>query len=421
MKTYAVLFTLLVATPTMYAQEIPDQPSEKVNNSISAFRDTLIILATGAQNDFLRMHFESMLAVIDAKTTYSHADSLFLETTFNAFNNEADNTNPKRLSTYLERRRPLILAWESPTDGTISFSQLKPPVNWDPEVQYPLYIQLHGLWDEASNTIQYMTYPFRNGPSSGSSYEDGYLLSPWGRGNLWYQGISETDIWECIAALENIVEIDPTRKYITGHSMGGYGAWHIAQRSESTWAALGVHAGALWYNSSEVNEAAAETLRNMPTYFVCGTNDGLLSINETAYQLLQNAGNTDIEFVTFVGGHEYVEQNVTDMYLWIREFVNEDYISVENEPEELTKISLNTYPNPFSTKTKISFKLEKQADILIEIYTITGQLVGSMQYFNLLAGEHEIQWEPVNLPNGIYNCLFKSGPILESIRIECLS
>ena len=137
------------------------------------------------------------------------------------------------------------------------------------------------------------------------AFEDGYLISPWGRGNLWYRGIAETDIWEGMATVKALVRVDESRQYLCGHSMGGYGAWHIAHRSADVWAALGVHAGALRYDVGELDASVAAALRDLPTYFVVGTSDGLLNVNQIAYVLLQNAGNLNLAFVTFPGGHDY--------------------------------------------------------------------------------------------------------------------
>ena len=47
---------------------------------------------------------------------------------------------------------------------------------------------------------------------------------------------------------QELVRVDPSRQYLCGHSMGGYGAWRIARSSPETWAALGIHAGALGYD-----------------------------------------------------------------------------------------------------------------------------------------------------------------------------
>lgn len=423
MKTkiyFLCLIELLFIVPSKSQEPYKTNTLPKTTNYIPALRDTLAHLAERSENEFLKIHFESMLLVIDSKENLSYNDSVFLEAVYNAFNNESDTCSPKELSTYLKRRRPLILAWESPTDGAISFSQLKPPVHWEPEQEYPLYIKLHGLWDEASNSIQYMTYPFRNDPSTAYSFEDGYLLSPWGRGNIWYQGISETDIWECIAALEEIVSIDPTRKYLSGHSMGGYGAWHIASCSANTWAALGIQAGALWYSSNEVTSTVADALKDLPTYFVCGTNDGLLSINQTAYQLLVDAGNQNIEFVTFAGGHESLEENVYSMYLWMRKFVNDDYNSLDPGPRPLTtqSVRLLNYPNPFSTQTLITYVLPDEAYVCLEVYNQMGQKIVTLTEGNFSAGKHNVLWVPKELPEGVYICRLSTGSLIDSIKLN---
>jgi predicted esterase len=102
--------------------------------------------------------------------------------------------------------------------------------------------------------------------------------------------------------------------------MGGYGAWHIALRSADTWAALGIHAGALGYDAHELDASVATALRDLPTYFVVGTSDGLLGVNQVAYTLLQDAGNPNLAFVTFPGGHDYRPSDVEAMYEWLRRF-----------------------------------------------------------------------------------------------------
>ena len=118
--------------------------------------------------------------------------------------------------------------------------------------------------------------PLRQSGRLELAFEDGcYLLCPWGRGNRWYRGIAEVDIGEAVTAVKRLVRVDPARTYLAGHSMGGYGAWHIALQSPpDTWAAIGVHAGALGHDSGEMTAAAVRVLRDMPTYFVVGATTG---------------------------------------------------------------------------------------------------------------------------------------------------
>jgi hypothetical protein len=375
-----------------------------VFNYIEALKDTLNQLSNRTNNEFFKLHCQSMIDVINSKTSYTAYDSSLLADTYTAFCYSGTNSARDQIS-YLNRSRRYIISWTSPTDGEISFSWLSPPINWNPEKEYPLYVQLHGLWDVASNSIEYLTYPFRTEASTATSFEDGYLLEPWGRGNLWYEGISETDIWESIAALEKKVKINQARKYLSGHSMGGYGAWSIASKSANTWAALGIHAGAIWYNNySLVNSSVAESLKDLPTYFVCGTNDGLLGINQTAYQLLIDAGNQSVQFVTFEGGHIYIEENVENMYLWMRQFVNDNYENIKNEKLSVSShlIQLRNYPNPVKTNTTIFFKIQIKSYVNLSLYDINGRKIKELLNNEKIPGEYEVFLNTSVLTSGIY-------------------
>ncbi len=316
----AVLGTLCLAHAACGTSS-PAEPGESIDYR-AELRSALQTLADQAGDPLLRRHFDSVLQVVEAGDRRSAADEQGIRDLWSAFTEASTPHSPRLRESYLERSRPLVVSWTSPTDGQVSFAWLTLPARWDPALEYPLYVQLHGLWDVAQDPIPYLAYPFSH-PGTSYAFEDGYLVSPWGRGNLWYRGISETDIWEGRAAVTALVRVSESRQYLCGHSMGGYGAWHIAHRSAGTWAALGVHAGALGFDATELDASVANTLRDLPTYFVVGTSDGLLTVNQAAYTLLQDAGNQNLAFVTFPGGHDYRSNDVEAMYLWMREFVND--------------------------------------------------------------------------------------------------
>jgi predicted esterase len=289
-----------------------DQPDYRAE-----LRSALQTLSDQSGDPLFRLHFNSIIQVLQTGDHGSSADDQGVRYLWTAFTDASTPRSPLLRESYLDRSRPLIVAWVSPTDGQVSFVWLTLPAHWDPGREYPLYIQLHGLWDVAQDPVPYLAYPFWNAGTS-YAFEDGYLISPWGRGNQWYQGIAETDIWEGMATVKALVRVNERRQYLCGHSMGGFGAWHIARGSADVWAALGIHAGAL--NTGELDEVAATALRVVPTYFVVGTSDGLFGVNQAAYELLQNAGNPNLAFVTFPGGHDYRSTDVEEMYQWMRRF-----------------------------------------------------------------------------------------------------
>ncbi len=65
------------------------------------------------------------------------------------------------------------------------------------------------------------------------------------------------------------------------------------------------------------------------------------------------------------------------------------------------------YPNPFHRSTTISYKIDRDAEVTLEIYNTTGQLVNRLVSAHQNSGFHEVNWNGTNdqgmsLPNGIY-------------------
>lgn len=405
MKEIRIIFLAFVAiffTITANAQNCQNLKVNDPIDKVQALKDTLSSMKNHADDPLFKNSCEWFNYVIDGQEILTKHDSMVLSATYDTFCLNPIIGNCREYSTYLNRQRPLIIAWQSPTDGKVSFAALTLPKDWNPEITYPLYIQLHGMSSTANLPIDYLTRYYLKVANTSYAYEDGYLLSPWGRGNLWYQGISETDIWECKEVFENLLNIDEKRQYIKGHSMGGYGAWYIAGKSAGTWAALGIQAGALQYgNTNILADEFIQALKDLPTYFVTGTQDGLLGVNQQAYSLLNDVGNTNTTFVTFEGGHEHLDSNEELMYLWMKEFVNEDYTSVE-ESVTVNSGELQCYPNPFYETTTLGFNLDKSTHVKLTIYGSDGKQIETLLNSRLLAGYHKVSFKPVILVSGIY-------------------
>ncbi len=379
-------------------------PVKDETDDVQAFKNLMIDLKNKSTIDLFALHYQSIIDVIDSKSSLTKSDSILISTALVYFTESGINGNASLVESYLNRGRQLVISWISPTDGKTSFLRLRLPANWKPNMTYPLYVELHGLWSVADNPIDFMTYNFRRDPSKSFSFEDGYLILPWGRGNQWYQGISETDIMESIDVIENLVSIDQRRKYLTGHSMGGFGTWYIACRTTDIWAAIGVHAGALWYASDYwLTDDKIEALSEMPVYFVVGTSDGLYDINLNTYNRLLNAGNTDVKFVSFSGGHDYLNENVEDMYLWLRDFVNYDYTGI-NSDESKSDILLSIYPNPVTENLVINYKVNESNNVKLSIFDVYGRKTDDLINEFKPEGVYTLNWSAYNSKPGAY-CL----------------
>lgn len=70
---------------------------------------------------------------------------------------------------------------------------------------------------------------------------------------------------------------------------------------------------------------------------------------------------------------------------------------------------LLAFPNPALENTRLRFVLNKEAEVLVEIYNTTGQLVRRLQAVSYGFGEHEIELSLDGIPQGIYHVRLWAG------------
>ncbi len=337
-------------------------------DKVKALKDTLLILEEQADHEIIKLNFSSIYQVINSKSLLSNSDTTLLEELYDII---SDDSNPYKLtdvSSYIGRHRSWILSWISPTDGEISFALVKLPYDWETEKEYPMYIYLHGLWDIAGDKIHYSLLPsLEDGVAAPPiAFQDGYLVEPWGRGNLWYRGIAETDIWECVAKMNELFKINTLRNYLAGYSMGGSGAWYIGSRSHSYWAAVGIQSGVVVYEGGFEKEYI-EGLSKVPVYFISGEEDDLTQWCEIGYHLLKAAGNSNVEIDVVAGGHDWKQTDTDHLYLWLQqqEKTSQDSMSVP-----LARV----FPNP-AKETLYVGGYGEVLDGRFYIYNMHGQFI----------------------------------------------
>ncbi|RLD52284.1 MAG: hypothetical protein DRJ05_17550 [Bacteroidetes bacterium] len=75
------------------------------------------------------------------------------------------------------------------------------------------------------------------------------------------------------------------------------------------------------------------------------------------------------------------------------------------------------YPNPSSGKTTISFELEQQAHVKLDIYNISGKLISNLKDQHSDAGYHEVIFDTNEWTPGIYTYLLRVGNSVENGKI----
>lgn len=60
------------------------------------------------------------------------------------------------------------------------------------------------------------------------------------------------------------------------------------------------------------------------------------------------------------------------------------------------------HPNPFNPSTTISFSLPRASFVTLKIYNLLGEETATLMNEQCAAGEHRVQWQPQDLPSGVY-------------------
>ena len=84
-------------------------------------------------------------------------------------------------------------------------------------------------------------------------------------------------------------------------------------------------------------------------------------------------------------------------------------LSLDERPLPNSFRIAHPYPNPFNPSTLISFSLDKDQSILLQIYNMRGQLINTLIDEKVIAGDHSLYWQPYNLGSGIYFIQLSNG------------
>jgi enterochelin esterase-like enzyme len=194
------------------------------------------------------------------------------------------------------RARPLlrsrdgyfVTTYRSGVDGSVQPFSVLLPASYDSRYAYPLILLLHGAWvtDWGQNIISYRRK------------EWAIQVAVHDRGNNRYTEIGQVDLFEVLQEIKRRYHIDEDRIYLSGHSMGGYGAWFHGTRHPDLWAAISPQAGYADYflyhpamrrgravppfRRKLLTEASpllfAENLLHVPAYVIHGALDENVSV-----------------------------------------------------------------------------------------------------------------------------------------------
>ncbi len=75
------------------------------------------------------------------------------------------------------------------------------------------------------------------------------------------------------------------------------------------------------------------------------------------------------------------------------------------------------YPNPFNPTTMIEFSLPRSGYVTLKIYNLLGEEIAALVAGNRTAGKHRIEWNPKDLPSGVYLYRLQTGELTATKKL----
>lgn len=111
--------------------------------------------------------------------------------------------------------------------------------------------------------------------------------------------LSELDVLNVVALVQEEYKVDPERVYLMGHSMGGFGTWFLGQKYSERWAAIAPMSG---INENGRNALDIPTLAKLPIMVAVGEQETATVVeSKKAVEQLKAAGG-EVEYVEIAGG-----------------------------------------------------------------------------------------------------------------------
>ncbi|WP_417885823.1 prolyl oligopeptidase family serine peptidase [Zunongwangia sp.] len=180
--------------------------------------------------------------------------------------------------------------------------------------EYPLIVFLHGAGERGTDLQKVKV----NGPfqylKDGNKIE-AVILAPQCPAETYWQPEEVAALVKKIIKKENI---DPSRVYLTGLSMGGYGVWATGGKYPKMFAAMAPVCGAI-YRPIYRN---AQHLKEMPIWVFHGAMDDVVlpENSNNMVKALRDAGNSNVKFTIypFANHNSWTETyNNPELYKWL--------------------------------------------------------------------------------------------------------
>ncbi|MEW6250742.1 MAG: PHB depolymerase family esterase [Planctomycetota bacterium] len=201
---------------------------------------------------------------------------------------------------------------------TYAYSLFVPP-EYTPERAWPVILSLHGSGERGSDGFLQTEVGIGTAIRRHASLFPTLVVMPQCRpGQTWIGPMGEIAL-RCVEQTSREYRLDPDRIYLTGLSLGGHGAWHLAAALPGRFAAVVPVCGfAELGKSTGVAEKLAANLKGQPIWCFHGARDQAVPVEKTRELVAAiKAAGGQVTYTEYAdGAHNVWDRAYADRELW---------------------------------------------------------------------------------------------------------
>lgn len=199
------------------------------------------------------------------------------------------------------------------------------PADLKPDEKLPIVLFLHGAGETGRDGAQPTRTGF--GPALAARADSVRLVAVFPqveRREFWINDAAKYAM-SALEAAEKEFHTDPSRVYLTGLSMGGYGTWTLASENPGKFAAIAPVCGGVrapWDRKppeGDPYKTTAEKVKDLPIWIFHGGFDRTVPVSESQKmnEALKAAGATNVKYTEYEGvGHNSWDKAYGEDEFW---------------------------------------------------------------------------------------------------------